>query len=101
MKQYCDEWIKEWCLENGWTDLQIKNNQYWALRPGAFIPEPIPCDLLREIKSKQGLSQTEEFLSTVALITTIVSLMAAILFSCPALLIIGFGIDSLAFAALE
>ncbi len=54
MKHYSDEWIEEWCQENGWTDLFVeRSNSYWAFPPGAVMPEPIPAQALRVIKAKK------------------------------------------------
>jgi len=101
MKHYSDRWIEEWCLKNGWSDLYIEENQYWAFRPGAVMPEPIPNDILRSLKRQKGLSPSEKWWSTIAIATTIISLIVTIYFFCPIFLVLAFGIDSFAVANLE
>ena len=63
MKHYSDKWIEEWCLRNGWSDLYVEQNQYWAFRPGAVMPEPVPNDILRSLKRENGLSSSEKWWS--------------------------------------
>ena len=58
MKHYSDQWVEEWCQENGWTELFLeRQDHYWAFPPGAVIPEPIPHQTLKIIKSKKGWSE--------------------------------------------
>ena len=54
MKHYCEEWVKDWCFENGWTDLYVERCHYWAFPPGAVMPEPIPPRVLRLIKAEKA-----------------------------------------------
>ena len=39
--------MKKWCQKHGWTEISEMDGIYYAFRPGAFIPEPIPiqCQL--------------------------------------------------------
>ncbi|MGF1498554.1 MAG: hypothetical protein ACFB8W_17280 [Elainellaceae cyanobacterium] len=61
MRHFCDEWIQEWCYNNGWTDPVMNPiNHYWAFPPGAVMPQPIPTDALRMIKVEKGLSRCEK-----------------------------------------
>ena len=54
IKHFCDDWVREWCDANGWTDLFMeRSNHYWAFPPGAVMPEPIPSKTLRLIKSQK------------------------------------------------
>ena len=101
MKHYCDKWIEEWCVENGWSDLYIEKNQYWAFRPGAFIPEPIPTNILRGIKHKKGLSINEKYWSITAIVITIISLIITVFLRSPIFLVLAFGIDGLTLANLD
>lgn len=101
MKHYSEEWINEWCRDNGWTDLYVERCQYWAFRPGAVIPEPIPPQVLRTIKAEKGLCADEKWLSIAAVI---VSLMAAILsYFCqsPMPIVLAFAFSAIAVALLE
>jgi hypothetical protein len=102
MRHFHDEWIQEWCDNNGWTDLfQERYNNYWAFPPNAVMPEPIPQKVLRLIKSEKGFSSNEQFwLLAVALISTI-----AIVFSyylmCPMPVMLAFAFDAITFARME
>jgi hypothetical protein len=76
IKHFCDDWITEWCQENGWTDLFMERYEYWAFPPGGVMPLPIPKETLLQIKAEKGFSQQEKLWLT---IVTIVSLFAAML----------------------
>ena len=102
MKHYCDEWIKEWCHENGWTDLFVeRNDNYWAFPPGAVMPEPIPPKVLRFIKAEKGLTFEERWLSISAVIGTIVAIVSTYLLKCPMPLVFAFAFDAVTVAQLE
>lgn len=63
MRHYSDEWLLEWCAENGWTDLyQERPDHYWAFPPGAVMPQPIPNSVLYDIKNTKGWCAQERFL---------------------------------------
>jgi hypothetical protein len=102
MKHYRDEWIQEWCNENGWTDLFIERcDNYWAFPPGAVIPEPIPPQVLRLIKAKKGLTFEERFWSSLAVMGTIAAVVSTYLFRCPMPLVFAFAFDAVTAAQLE
>ncbi|HBB34769.1 MAG TPA: hypothetical protein DDZ80_15600 [Cyanobacteria bacterium UBA8803] len=73
MKHFCEDWLQQWCYENGWTDLYIEGYQYWAFPPGAVIPEPIPPEALQLIKAEKGLSGQEKLWSIGAVIVTVIA----------------------------
>jgi hypothetical protein len=91
MKHFRDEWIDEWCQQNGWTDLVTERQaNYWAFPPNAVMPEPIPNRVLREIKSEKGMSYEEK---TLAVVTSAIALIALIFscgLKCPMPLVLGF-----------
>ena len=61
MKHFRDEWIDEWCQENGWTDLFVERCcNYWAFPPSSVMPLPIPDKTLRAIKNAKGMSDDEK-----------------------------------------
>ncbi len=102
MKHYCDEWIEEWCHENGWTDLYVERcNNYWAFPPGAVMPEPIPAQVLRFIKSKKGLTFEERFCSISAVIITIMAVLLTYWFKSPMPFVLAFAFDAITVALLE
>ena len=102
MKHFCDDWIKEWCEENGWTDLVIEQkNIYWAFPPGAVIPEPIPTKTLKSIKAQKGLCPDERILSIAAVVVSLVSAILGYLWQCPMPLVFAFAFCAIAMAKLE
>ncbi len=102
MKHYRNEWIEEWCQENGWTDLfEERCNNYWAFPPGAVMPEPIPTHTLRLIKTQKGLTSQEKFWSVSAVFGTIVAVVSTYLFKCPIPLVLAFAFDAVTAAQLE
>jgi hypothetical protein len=60
MNHYCEQWIADWCLENGWTDwFAGDERRYWAFPPHAVMPTPLPATVLQAIKAKEGMSPDE------------------------------------------
>ncbi len=98
MKHFSEDWIKEWCQDNGWTDLFLENRGYWAFPPNGVMPLPIPRDVLVQIKAQKGFSVQEKFW----LLTTLgVSLIAGILsyiLTCPMPLVVAFSFCAIVFA---
>lgn len=102
MKHYHDEWIEEWCQDNGWTDLYIERcNNYWAFPPGAVMPEPIPMKVLRLIKAEKGLTLQERFWSISAVLATITAALTTYWFKCPIPLVAAFALNAVTVAQLE
>jgi hypothetical protein len=102
MKHYCNEWIEEWCQENGWTDLfEERCNNYWAFPPGAVMPEPIPTHTLRLIKTQKGLTSQEKLWSVSAVFGTVVAVVSTYLLKCPIPLVLAFAFDAMTAAQLE
>lgn len=76
-------------------------NHYWAFPPGAVIPEPIPVDALRTIKSQQGLSRQEKAWSATAIAFAVVMVGLSYVLKCPMPLIAGFAYAAFVVAGLE
>jgi hypothetical protein len=102
MKHYSDEWIQQWCLENGWTELFVERyNNYWAFPPGAVMPEPIPMNILREIKAKRGMSLEERRWLIGAGALSLLMLVFSFILKCPMPAVFGFAFDAITFAQLD
>ena len=102
MKHYCDEWIWEWCNNNGWTDLFLERcDYYWAFPPGAVMPEPIPASTLRAIKREKGFSHEERWWVTIAITSTVVAIALTCLMMSPMPLIFAFAFDAITVAQME
>lgn len=102
MKHYRHEWIEEWCVENGWTEVfEERCNNYWAFPPGAVMPEPIPTHILKLIKDQKGLTCQEKFWSISAVLGTLVAVMSTYLLKCPMPLVLAFAFDAVTAAQLE
>ena len=102
MKHYSDKWIKEWCEENGWTDLFMeRKNNYWAFPPGAVMPEPIPPKTLRVIKAEKGLCPEEKLWLTLAGVMAFIGIIFSYFLKCPIPLVFAFAFDAITVARLE
>lgn len=102
MKHYRYEWIQEWCVENGWTDLFCeRTDHYWAFPPGAVMPEPIPLKVLRLIKAQKGLCPEERFLLVGVAIASVSALVGTYFWHCPMPLVVAFAFCAIATALLE
>jgi hypothetical protein len=102
MKHYCDEWIQQWCLDHGWTDLHIERyNNYWAFPPGAVMPEPIPNNILREIKATNGFSLEERRWLIGAGVLSLLALVVSYFLKCPMPVVFGFAFDAITFAQFD
>ncbi|MEB3182383.1 MAG: hypothetical protein VKL59_25610 [Nostocaceae cyanobacterium] len=102
MKHYCDQWIEEWCQDNGWTDLYVeRHNTYWAFPPGAVMPEPIPPTVLRVIKTKKGWSLQERWWSLTAVVGTVISAILTYWLKCPMPLVFAFAFNAVTVAQME
>ncbi len=102
MRHFCDQWIQEWCDENGWTDLFIERyNNYWAFPPGAVMPEPIPNKVLRLIKLEKGLCEEEKAWLGVALGFTALAVTLTCFWATPMPIVVAFAFDAFTAAQLE
>lgn len=101
MKHYCDEWIHEWCRENGWTDVVFEHYTYWAFPPGGVIPEPLPPEVLSLIKAEKGLSGSERWLSILAVVVTLIAGILSYILNCPMPLVCAFAFGAITVGLLE
>lgn len=101
MKHFSDDWVKEWCNENGWTDLFIERYNYWAFPPQAVMPLPIPKKTLLEIKLQKGLSMQERIWFSVAGITTVIAVILTYLLTSPMPLVFAFAFCAIIMAYFE
>jgi hypothetical protein len=99
---FCESWIKEWCDENGWTDLfRERYNHYWAFPPGAVMPEPIPSKTLKEIKAQKGLCVEEKRLLLAAGIVSAIAIFLSCVLRSPMPIVFAFAFDAIIAALLE
>lgn len=102
MRHYSDQWVQDWCDNNGWTELFIeRRNHYWAFPPNAVMPEPIPPTVLRLIKTERGLCSEEKMWIAIATALTVMGLIAGFLMMCPMPLVLAFAFDAVTAAQLE
>lgn len=101
MKRYSEDWLNEWCMENGWTDLYIERYNYWAFPPGAVMPEPIPSHALRLIKAQKGLCAEERLLSISAVAVTVLAAILTFLLHSPMPLVFAFAFGAITVGMLE
>jgi len=102
MRHFRDEWINEWCQQNGWTDLVIERQaNYWAFPPNAVMPEPIPRKILREIKSEKGMSYEEKNLAIITLAIALIAVIFSCGFNCPMPLVLAFAFAAIAIPQFE
>jgi hypothetical protein len=102
MKHFKQEWIEEWCVAHGWTDLYTeRQGNYWAFPPGAVMPQPIPVSVLRSIKSLKGLSPMEQNLTRLSGTIAICACLLSWLWQSPLPMATAFAIVALITASLE
>jgi hypothetical protein len=102
MRHFHDQWIQEWCEDNGWTDLFIERySNYWAFPPNAVMPEPIPMKVLQTIKRQKGLCPDEKWWLGAAIVCTLMALVLGLLLACPMPIVLAFAFDAVTAAQLE
>ena len=102
MRHFQDEWIQEWCENNGWTELfRERYNFYWAFPPGAVMPEPIPQKALRLIKTEKGLSSEEQIWLTIAVVVSLFAAISSYFLASPMPIVLAFAFDAIVAAQLE
>lgn len=101
IKHFCDDWIKEWCQENGWTDLFINRSDYWAFPPNGVMPLPIPKETLLEIKLQKGLSRQERIWFSIAGFVSIISAILTYILASPMPLVFSFAFCAIIMAYFE
>ncbi|BAQ64226.1 hypothetical protein [Geminocystis sp. NIES-3709] len=101
MKHFSDDWIKEWCHDNGWTDLFLERCDYWAFPPHGVIPLPIPKETLIQIKAEKGFSPEERVWLGMAIGISIIAIFFTYLLNCPMPLVFAFAFCSIVVANFE
>jgi hypothetical protein len=102
IKHFCDDWVREWCDANGWTDLFMeRSNNYWAFPPGAVMPEPIPSKTLRLIKSQKGLCPEERIWLTSAMLISLIAIVSSYFWANPMPLVFAFACAAVTAGQLE
>jgi hypothetical protein len=101
MKHYTEEWLNEWCAQNGWTDLYVERYHYWAFPPGAVMPEPIPPQALRLIKAEKGMCASEKAWSISAVMVTLIAAILSYFLKSPMPLVLAFAFCAITVARLE
>lgn len=102
MNHYCYNWIEDWCHENGWTDLFLRERrEYWAFPPNAVMPLPIPTQVLQSIKSQRGFSPDERKWGIVATIASVVAAGLSGVLQSPMPLVAAFAFCAIIVARME
>ena len=102
MRHYRDEWIHEWCEDSGWTEpTLVSANFYWAFPPNAVMPEPIPAEILRLIKSEKGFTLEEKKWLGAAVGFSVLCAVISIFWQCPLPLVMAFAFSALTVARLD
>ncbi|MBE9182209.1 hypothetical protein IQ268_26950 [Oculatella sp. LEGE 06141] len=101
MNHFCDEWIQEWCFDNGWTDPFKDRSQYWAFPPHGVMPLPIPVQALRLIKSQKGFSVDEQRWCLAAIATAIFAAASSYVLASPMPLVAAFGFCAFTVAQMD
>jgi hypothetical protein len=101
IKKFCDQWIQDWCDENGWTDLFIDRRRYWAFPPGAVMPLPVPDTALQAVKGQKGLSFAERMWMGAAIGVTLVASASSYWLASPMPLVTAFVVCALIVANLD
>ena len=92
MNHYCEQWIADWCEENGWTDWFQEQSSYWAFPPQAVMPTPIPVQVLKTIKAQEGLSLDEKQWCILAIVSLLCGLAVSFATAEPIAGLVGFAV---------
>jgi hypothetical protein len=101
MNHYCEQWIADWCQDNGWTDWFRERSSYWAFPPNAVMPVPIPNQVLRAIKAEKGLTLSERAWCVSAGISIAVAAVSGYLLSSPMPVMFAFAFCAIVVAQME
>jgi hypothetical protein len=102
MKRFRDEWIDEWCQENGWTDLFVERCcNYWAFPPSSVMPLPIPDKTLRAIKNAKGMTDEERRWTFAAIAISFLASIFCFIFRNPLPITLAFGVVAFIVGQLE
>lgn len=98
MKHFSEDWIKEWCHNNGWTDLFLESRAYWAFPPHGVMPLPIPREVLISIKAEKGFSIEEKIWLFITIIVSSISGLLSYFVASPMPLVFAFSFCAIVFA---
>jgi len=102
MNHYCYTWIEDWCKENGWTDLFLRERkEYWAFPPNAVMPLPIPSQALQLLKAEKGFSPDERKWCLTAIVFSFVAAVFSYLWQSPMPIVTAFAVCAIIVAQLE
>jgi hypothetical protein len=101
MKHFCDDWIQEWCENNGWSDWFLEHRNYWAFPPHGVLPLPIPKESLMELKARKGYSLQEKIWLGTIIIVTLMGILSSYFTNSPMPLVFAFAITAIIVADLE
>jgi hypothetical protein len=98
IKHFSEDWIREWCYENGWTDLFLNRRDYWAFPPNGVMPLPIPKETLLEIKADKGFSEEEKVWLSVTVVVSFLATILSYFLRCPMPLVFAFAFSAIVVA---
>jgi len=101
MKHFCDDWIQEWCDNNGWTDWFLECRDYWAFPPHSVMPLPIPKETLMEIKAEKGFSPEEKIWLSISVAISITGGVFSYFLNCPMPVVLAFAFTAIIIANFE
>ena len=101
MKHFCDDWIQEWCEDNGWTDWFLECRDYWAFPPRGVMPLPIPKETLMQIKAKKGLSSQERLWVSISIVVAMTGGLLSFVLRCPMPFVFAFAFTAMVVANLD
>jgi hypothetical protein len=101
MNHYREQWIADWCQDNGWTDWFQERSSYWAFPPQAVMPVPIPNQVLRAIKAEKGFSPEERMWALLVLFCGISASVCCYWLANPLPLVFAFAFGAVVVAQME
>lgn len=101
MNHYREQWIADWCQDNGWTDWFQERSRYWAFPPQAVMPVPIPTRALQTIKAEKGFTQEERNWAMLVLFCGIAAAVCVCWLANPLPLVFAFSFGAIVVAQME
>jgi hypothetical protein len=101
MNHYCEQWIADWCQDNGWTDWFCERSRYWAFPPQAVMPVPIPVQVLKTIKAEKGFTLEERTWGLIVVACGIVAGVSGYWLANPLPLVFAFAFGAIVVAQME
>ncbi len=101
MNHYREQWIADWCQDNGWTDWFTERSRYWAFPPQAVMPVPIPPQVLQTIKAEKGFTPEERGWALLVMTCGILAGTCGYWFANPLPLVFAFAFGAIVVAQME